>query len=310
MNAHKEPALSIVLLTYNDQELLAGCLASLYENKYSINFETIVINNGSAATLSGLKNKFSDIRWIENKKNLGFAKSVNLGIPAARAKYILLLNSDTVLLPDSILPLIRFMDEHKKAGAVGGLILSPDGIVQPTCRRFPMYLSGLFGRTSLLKRLFPNNRFSKRYLLSNWNHKNIRKVDWVCGAYMLFRKEALIDVGYLDESYFMYCEEIDWCYQAKKKGWKVYYVPQARLIHSHRCDTYAPKKIIRHHKSMYRFYCKHLRPAFGLQTLMAVGVSLKIAGLILLYLVRAAFTNLHKTLKLSNKLSTKSDWHR
>jgi GT2 family glycosyltransferase len=303
LSAVQEPALSILILTYNDQEILAKCLDSLYKNNYRINFETIVINNGSAILAGSFQDRFPNIRWIQNNKNCGFAKAINQGIKTAQAKYILVLNSDIILLPESFLPLIQFMDEHKKSGATGGKILNPEGIVQPSCRRFPDYLTGLFNRTSLLTRIFPNNPFSKRYLLSHWNHENIRRVDWVCGAYILFRKKTLLQVGCLDENYFMYCEEADWCYRAKKKGWKIYYIPQARLIHSHRCDVYTPKKIINHHKSMYRFYCKHLRPPIIFQVLIATGISLKVTLLLLLYSLGIAFNNLPKTQKVSNKLS-------
>jgi GT2 family glycosyltransferase len=304
----QEPTLSVLIPTYNDQEFLAKCLDSLDKNNYRINLETIVINNGSAIPSSSLQDQFSDIRWIQNNKNYGFAKAINQGIKAARARYILVLNSDTILLPESFLPLIKFMDENKKAGAAGGKILNPEGIVQPSCRRFPNYLTGFFNRTSLFTWLFPNNQFSKSYLLSYWNHENIRRVDWVCGAYILFRKESLMQVGYLDENYFMYCEETDWCYRAKKKGWKIYYVPQARLIHSHRCDAYTPKKIISHHKSMYRFYCKHLRPPLIFQILIATGIFLRVALLLLLYSLGMAFNSLHKTQNVSNKLSNNKAW--
>ena len=310
LSTAQEPVLSIMILTYNDQEFLTKCLDSLYKNNYKINFETIVINNGSSFLLGNLKNRFPNIRWIQNNENLGFAKAINQGIKTAQANYILVLNSDTILLPESFLPLIKFMDEHKKAGAAGGKILDPEAVVQPSCRRFPNYLTGLFNRTSLLTRLFPNNPFSKNYLLSYWDHENIRRVDWVCGAYILFKKEALLDVGCLDEHYFMYCEEADWCYRAKKNGWKIYYVPQARLIHSHRCDVYTPRKIICHHKSMYRFYCKHLRIPLIFQVLIATGIFLRVTALLLLYHLGIAFNNFHKTQNVSNKLSSIKAWHK
>jgi GT2 family glycosyltransferase len=308
--AVQEPTLSVLILTFNDQEILNKCLVSLYKNNYSIDFETIVINNGSSILSGDFKNRFPDIRWIENNKNLGFARAINQGIKAARARYILVLNSDTILLPESFLPLIKFMDEHKQTGAAGGKILNPEGIVQPSCRRFPNYLTGLFNRTSWFTRLLPNNPFSKRYLLNHWDHENIRRVDWVCGAYILFRKEALIHVGYLDENYFMYCEEADWCYRAKKKGWKTYYVPQARLIHSHRCNEPTPRKIISHHKSMYRFYCKRFRPPLIFQILIVSGIFFRVGVLFLLYSLGIAFNNLARTKNVSNKLSNSKAWHR
>lgn len=189
-----------------------------------------------------------------------------------------------------------------KQGQPEEKILNPDGIVQPTCRRFPTYLTALFNRTSLLTRLFPNNRFSKRYLLSNWNHENIRRVDWVSGAYIIFRREAFMDVGYLDENYFLYCEDIDWYYRAKRKGWKIYYVSHAKLIHSYRSDAYTTKKIIHHYKSMYRFYRQYLKVPLAIQVLIASGIFLRVAWiLLLLYCLRIPFNSLHKTLNVSEK---------
>lgn len=302
---NKELALSIVIVTYNDREFLFQCLTSIYKNDCSDNLQLIVIDNGSYPPLSkDLKDRFPDILWIENQKNLGFVKAVNQGIKSARARYILSLNSDTILFADSLSILIKFMDEHKKAGAAGGKILNPQGIVQPTCRRFPTYLTALFNRRSFLTRLFPDNRFSKRYLLSHWDHKNIRRVDWVCGAFIIFRREAIMDVGYLDEDYFMYCEEVDWCYRARKKGWKVYYVPEAKSIHSMRSDFYTIKKIIFHHKSMYRFYKKHFKGPLVLQCLIASGIFLRAVGQLLLYTLGIPFNAFHKTLMVSAKAPT------
>lgn len=252
----KNTSVSIVIVTYNDPGNLETCLSSLYQNSNGLNFELTVVNNGRRLP-EDIKNKFPEMALLENKKNLGFAKAVNRGINCARAEYILVVNSDTILLPNSITPLLDFMKTRPKAAACAGMITNPQGRIQPTCRRFPKPINILFNRTSLLTKLFSSNLFSKHYLLSNWNHQDIRCIDWVCGAYMLLRKDAVKDVGILDEGYFMYCEDVDWCLRAKRKGWKIYYLPQARLIHSNNCDRHTLKKIYYHYQSLFRFHKKY-----------------------------------------------------
>ena len=181
-------------------------------------------------------------------------------------------------------------------------MLDPKGIIRPTCRRFPTYLNGLFNRSSLLTKLFPHNRFSRRYLSSHWDRKNIRCVDWIAGTYILFRKESIQDVGCLDEDYFMYCEEIDWCFRAKQKGWKIY-VPEAKLIHHQRNNAYTKRKVIWHHQSMLRFYRKHLKIPLAIYIFIAIVIFLKLAALFLLHDLGMAFKILHKTRKVCKKLS-------
>jgi hypothetical protein len=299
----KKITLSIILVTHNQQKALSSCLDSIYRNQCPPDFELIVVDNHSQPPISKyLKNKFPDIVWIENNRNLGYAKAVNQGIRISKGGYTLVLNSDTVLFRESLYVLVSFMHSHKRAAAAGGKILDSQGLVQPTCRRFPVYLNTLFNRSSILTRLLPKNRFSRRYLLTNWNHNNIRRVDWVCGAFIILRKEVLEKVGYFDESYFMYCEEMDWCWRAKKMGYKIYYVPEAKLIHKQNPDHYI-KKIIQHHRSMYLFYKKHLKPGWLIRVSLATGALLKIFCLLLLYALGICFINLHKTLTVSNKSS-------
>lgn len=295
----KNLELSIIIVSFNDRKSLAHCLNSLYDRNRNLDFETIVINNGQHLLTDEVRNKFSGVIWVENKINLGFAKAVNQGIKISRANYILSLNSDTVILDNSLLPLVKFMDDNKKAACVGGMMLNPRSLVQSSCRRFPNYANGIFNRSSFLTRIFPDNRFSRRYLLTHWNHENIRRVDWVCGAYMMLKKDALKDVGLMDENYFMYCEDLDWCYRANKKGWKVYYNPQAKIIHNQMNGAYFKTKLLHHHKSMLRFYKKSFRPNSITLALIFTGMLLKLAIIFPLNILHNFLNNLHKTLKES-----------
>jgi len=283
---NKEMDLSIFIVTYNDQAALTKCLFSLYETMREIDFETIVINNGSPLS-DTLKNKFPDILYIENSKNLGFAKAVNQGLRQAIGKYLLCLNDDTIVLPFSLNKLLDFMNSNPEAIAAGGKVLNPDGSIQFSCRRFPSYLTGLFNRQSLLTRIFKNNKFSRNYLMSDWPHDQTRQVDWVSACYLIMRKEAIEKVGLVDERFFMYCEDIDWCYRAKDKGLKVYYVPDAPIIHLNKGyrDNFA-KNIIEHHKSICRFYKKHYRKNIFIELSVLISIGTRAVFILLLNYIR------------------------
>jgi hypothetical protein len=136
--------------------------------------------------------------------------------------------------------------------------LNPDGTLQYSCRRFPRLATGLLRKVPL-GRLIPDNRWNREYLMSDWAHDTVREVDWVSGAAMCLRAEALAQVGLLDEEYFMYCEDVDWCYRARRAGWKIYYLPRAVVTHVvGRSTDLRPLRMVREfHRSMIRFYWKH-----------------------------------------------------
>lgn len=283
----KELDLSIVIVTYNEQKALTRCLGFLYKHNQMINFEIIVINNDSSPLSSSLKNQFPDILCIENNVNLGFAKAVNQGMRQARGKYLLCLNDDTIVLPFSLNKLLQFMNSYPQAIAAGGKVLNPGGSIQFSCRKFPGYLTALFNRQSLLTRVFKNNKFSKRYLMSNWPHDEVCQVDWVSACYLIMRRDAIEKVGFMDERFFMYCEDIDWCYRAKNMGLKVYYVPDAPIIHLNKVyrDNFA-RNIIEHHKSIYRFYKKHYSRNFFMELAVLISISIRTIFILLLNYVK------------------------
>lgn len=251
--------LSIIIANHNAQEYLLPCLDSIYKNTSQIEFEVIIIDNGSCdQSMPLVKSRFKEVKLIENKTNAGFAKAVNQGVLLAKGEYILCLNNDTIIMPASLNKLIGFMNSCPEAVAAGGKVLNPDGSIQFSCRKFPNYSTALFNRQSLLTRLFRNNKFSNNYLMSNWPHDETRQVDWASACYLIMRREAFENVGLFDERFFMYCEDVDWCYRANQKGYKVYYFPEAPIIH-YSSGSEKPEfiKIIWHHQSMYKFYKKH-----------------------------------------------------
>lgn len=275
--------LSIIIVNHHAAENLLRCLESIYKHPPDIDYEIIVIDNHSQdKSVSQVKSHFKKVELIPNKTNVGFAKAVNQGIRQAKGKYLLCLNNDTVVLPSSLNRLLHFMDTHPQAMAAGGKVLNPDGSLQFSCRRFPNYLTALFNRQSLLSRIFKHNKFSQDYLMSDWPHNEARAVDWVSACYLIMRREAIEKVGWWDERFFMYCEDVDWCYRGKQLGLGVYYVPDAPIIHFNKgyADNFAPK-IIYHHKSMFRYYKKRFQRNALLDGLVLILIGLR-AGFILL----------------------------
>ncbi len=222
---------SIIIVNWNTKKLLRDCLASVYEQAGDVDYEVIVIDNASTdGSAEMVKRDFQRAVLIENRENRGFAAANNQGMIVAKGRYVLLLNSDTVVLDSAIAGTVRFADEHPQAAVVGCQVLNPDGTLQPTCFMFPSVLNMLLSATYLYK-LFPKSRFFGRERMTWWDRTDVRQVDVVTGCFMLVRREAIDRVGMMDERFFMYAEETDWCYRFRKNGWEVLYAPVGRIIH-------------------------------------------------------------------------------
>jgi GT2 family glycosyltransferase len=222
---------SIIIVNWNTKGLLRDCLSSVCENAGEIDYEIIVIDNASTdGSAEMVKNDFRQVILIENSENRGFAAANNQGMAVAKGRYVLLLNSDTVVLDNSIANTVRFADENPQAAVTGCRVLNPDRTLQRTCFMFPSILNMLLSSTYLYK-LFPKNRFFGREQMSWWDRSDVRKVDVVTGCFMLVRREAIEQVGMMDERFFMYGEETDWCYRFWKKGWTVMFAPVGEIIH-------------------------------------------------------------------------------
>jgi len=255
------PDVSISITNHNTKDYLEDCIRSIEESGIRRSYEIIVVddasNDGSADMISG---KHPKIKVIKNKINLGYVKSNNVGIRASRSKYVLSLNSDTKILGGAIDKLIDFMDKNPNAGAVGPKLLNSDGSVQLQARRgFPTPINSLF-YFSGLSRLFPKSGLMGGYLLTYLDNTTTAEIDSLCGAAMVVRREVIDKVGLMDESYFMYGDDIDWCYRIKQGGWKVYYLPEAEIIHfggrgGSRRQSY--RNIFEFHRAMALFYKKH-----------------------------------------------------
>ena len=227
---------SIIIINWNTKQLLQDCLESVYEqagdaDSNGVNYEVIVVDNASTdGSKEMIKSCFPNVVLIENDKNRGFAAANNQGIAVAGGRYVLLLNSDTIVLGDCLAKITGFADANPRAGVVGCRVLNPDRSLQPTCFMFPSVLNMLLSSTYLYK-LFPGNRFFGRERMTWWDRNDVREVDVVTGCFMLVRREAIEKVGFMDERFFMYAEETDWCYRFKTSGWKVMFSPVGEIIH-------------------------------------------------------------------------------
>jgi GT2 family glycosyltransferase len=205
-----------------------------------------------------VESEFPEVRLLRNSSNLGYAKGVNLGIECASAEYFLILNPDIETGPDPIERLWDFMEKTPDAGIVGGKLLNPDGTLQMSCRVFYTVPVVLLRRT-FLGRVFPDSKAVRRHLMQDWDHGSDRQVDWVIGACMMVRREAYENVGGMDERFFLYLEDVDWCYRMKKHGWKVYYVHSSVMTHHYRRTSAAGlpgRALLSHLLSALRYYDK------------------------------------------------------
>jgi hypothetical protein len=220
----------------------------------------IVIDNHSKDQSSKmLKVKFSQVKLIENRRNIGFSAACNQGIRCSRGRYILLLNPDTEFTPEGITEMVKFMDSHPQAGICGPKMTNPQGKLHFSCRSFPSYLTAISSSQSILNRLFPGNPLSRKYLLKDQSQNQTRKVDWISGSCLLTKREVFERIGLLDEIFFMYVEDVDFCYRAKNAGLLVYYFPNAVIIH-HIGKSTQKRRLwmkVEHHRGMYNFYRKH-----------------------------------------------------
>ncbi len=259
MNSGAALDLSVCIVSWNTRSDLRAALAAVYACEGEAAFEVIVVDNASTdGSPQMVRRDFPRVQLIENRVNRGFAAGNNQALRRARGRCCLLLNSDAVVHGGAFAAVVRFMDAHPEAGAVGLRVHNPDGTLQYSCRRFPRLATGLFRKVPL-GRLIPDNRWNREYLMSDWRHDEVREVDWVSGAAMCLRAQALARVGLFDEGYFMYCEDVDWCYRARRAGWKTYYLPAAVVTHAiGRSTDLRPLRMVREfHRSMYRFYRKH-----------------------------------------------------
>lgn len=265
-----------MIVNWNVRELLRRCLHSIHASvstshrlsgqvasdqqlATSFQVEVIVVDNASSdGSAAMIEEESPQVRLIANSENLGFTVGNNQGIAASRGRYILLLNPDTEIVGHALTMMVEYMDDHPQVGALGPQLLNPDGSIQPSRRRFPT-MATAFLESTTLQQWLPRNRVTRHYYMTDRPDNEVQEVDWVTGACLLARREAIEEVGLLDESFFMYSEELDWCRRIKAQGWKVIYLPSARVIH-HGAQSSEQVKSFQHiqfQRSKTRYFRKH-----------------------------------------------------
>ncbi|MBA4377126.1 MAG: hypothetical protein C0395_00405 [Gemmatimonas sp.] len=229
--------LSVVIVHFNTSDDLGRCLDALARCPPTCDHAVTVVDNASTDPgLAAVREAHPGVRWLVNARNEGYARGCNRGLRAADADFTLLLNPDVVVQPGAIDALLRAAEAHPRAGLLGPQLLNEDGTIQESCRRF-YTLGTLLMRRTVLGRLAPNSRAVARHLMRDFDHLATRPVDWVIGGCVLVRREAVARVGAMDERFFLYFEDVDWCYRMGQAGYDVLYVAESRFVHRHRRDS-------------------------------------------------------------------------
>jgi GT2 family glycosyltransferase len=251
--------LSIAIVNWNTSELLRKCLESIYRFAPAFDFEVIVVDNASNDfEKAAFATQFPQARFIVNEENIGYAEGNNQAIARSTGEFVLLLNPDTEIKEDSLTRLVSFMETRPDASAAGCRLVRPDGTVERSCRSFPKpwpVTSEFLG----LSRLFSRSRFFGGYRMTWFNYDKMIEVDQPMGSCLILSHRAWDAVGTFDKVFPIFFNEVDWCYRAKQAGWKVYFTPDAEVIHHGGASTKQVRPIMRSesHRSLERFYRKH-----------------------------------------------------
>ncbi len=249
--------LSVVIVSWNVCDLLRRCLHSVTRSQ-SLHCEVIVVDNASTdGSVEMLRAEFPQARVIANADNRGFPAANNQGLAVAQGRYVLLLNPDTEVVGDGLATMVAYADAHPDVGVVGPQLLNPDGSVQSSRRRFPTLMTAFFESTWLQPHA--PRRLLERYYVLDRPDDAILDVDWVKGAALMARREAVDEVGGMDVGFFMYSEELDWCRRFREAGWRVVYLPTAQIVHyeGKSSEQVLPARHIHFQTSKVRYFRKY-----------------------------------------------------
>ena len=254
------PSISIVSVTYNSRNDVARVVDSLLNTNAQDRYEVVFVDNASADGTPGYLRATLPAATVVERTNDGLSAGINAGVRASHGDYVLLLNPDVRFDSDVAAPLAAYLQSHDDVGIVAPKMLNDDGTLQLSCRAFPSHATALFNRYSLLTRILPRNRFSRRYLMSDFDHTVERDVDWVSGAAMMFSRAAFERVGGWDAGFFLFSEDVDFCKRMHDAGLRVVYYPDVHIEHQIGISkSRRPRIIIERHRSAWRYYRKHKR---------------------------------------------------
>lgn len=243
--------LSIIILSYNTQEILINCLKSIFSEKVNLKFEVIVVDNASSdGSVEAVKQKFPNVILIKNQENLGYAKGNNQGFKKSKGKYVLFLNSDTLVKGQALKILVDYLESCPNVQAVGPKLLNKDGTIQSSVGYFPS-LSVVFNM--LFLEHFGGGKSVRTFF--DWE----KEADWLMGAALLVRREIFEKIRGFDEQIFMYYDEVEFCFRLKKEGYKIFYYPRAEIIHLWQKSSISGREgpILANYRSLIYFYKKH-----------------------------------------------------
>ena len=256
--------LSIIIISYNTKKILADCLNSIYDLVNDNQNEIIVVDNNSTdSTREMLQNQYPMVRTIFNKNNLGFGAANNQGIKIAKGELFLLLNSDTIASPEAIEKCKQYLNNHSDVGVLGCRLETLSGHLQLSCGRFFTLYHTIFGGIELnriLRKIGVSRIPTFGHILSENEHKVIKDVDWITGAFMFFRREVFEITSGFDERFFLYGEEHEWCFRIKNMGWRIIYYPDVKIVHIGKASGSSFSKIERNKRILqgeYYFFRKH-----------------------------------------------------
>jgi GT2 family glycosyltransferase len=258
--------LSIIIVSFNTKKLLEDCVDSIIKNTKGIKYEIIVVDNASADGSPELVERYSrkiSVRLIKNRNNLGFGTANNQGMKKSSADFVLLLNSDTIIHDNAISHMLAWMKKKPKVGISTCALKNADGSLQGTGGHFPTLIRVFSWMTiqdlplvdKFIKPFHPMRE--KSFSKGEDFYNKEKEMDWVTAAFFMIRREAMADIGYFDEDYFMYTEETDYCYRAKKKGWKVWYVPKWSITHLGGASGTSELSVLAEFEGVKTFYKKH-----------------------------------------------------
>lgn len=269
--AEKVCDLSIIIVSWNVRELLESCLASIEAGRDELALETIVVDGGSTdGSPDMVETVYPWVKLIVRKDNVGFPKGNNIGLAEANGRYLLLLNPDTELVGRALTTMVAYLEANPDVGVVGGQLLNPDGTIQSSRRRFPTAATAFFEST-WLQPLAPK-KVLRDYYAEDIGDDETADVDWVKGACLMTRQTILEEVGPLDADYFMYSEELDWCKRIKMAGWRVVYLPEAKIVHHE--GKSSEQAVTARHINFQRAKLRYFRKYHGMMITIALRIFL------------------------------------
>lgn len=308
----------IIIVNYKSTNYLIDCLKSVYESLGGLSANIFVQDNFSGDA-DRIQRVHPDVHLTKNVENQGFSTAINKALKNGASPYIILLNPDSKVYPGFFEKVIRFMKNNPGVGICGPKILNADLTIQGSARAFPTPLTGFFGRNSLLTKWFPNNWITRKSILTNKiRGKNPVDVDWVSGACMVVKRSAVDDVGFMDERFFMYWEDVDWCRRMWESGWRVVYYPGAKIIHyvGGSSNKRPVRSLYEFHKSCYKYLVKYSSvPLSVLKPIALVGLTIRFIFSVLVLFFSSTISSWKKDVQIKEDAPPKilflitEDWY-